>query len=136
MKEENQMITWDMRVFIYNDELTTYNITNNNAFTSLIIDFYNDSVVTADDIKNNKNTDHIYGNYGSLSGCIIDTSFLEYDEFYTSLDIRGLDDIWISYYIINRLDWLIVRSLHLPTTIKSNTEMKIKRNYFFNSLLA
>jgi hypothetical protein len=65
----------------------------------------------------------MYGNYGGPGGSIIDTSIFDNDDFFKlpHPDLKLMDDIWISYYLIGKLNWTIKRSLLCPTLLWNDT---------------
>ena len=86
----------------------------------------------------NLNKKYNKGNYGSLKGCILDTSFVDnisiFDIPYKKIpykDINELDDIWLSYNLI-KLDWTIKRSFLPPNLLLTSAGPNIKKNYLFN----
>ena len=113
-----------------------YNITNTNKFTSLLLNFYNDSLVSYDDMINNTNTDYKDGNYGGLIGSILDTSIVDDIKLFNipHKDIRDLDDIWLSSNLV-KSDWTISRSFLPPTLLLTSASPNMKKNYLFNTLI-
>lgn len=131
MKKPKYFITWYVKLFIYNNKLLDYKNTNN----SIILNYNTDSVIKYNDLRNNSNTRYIYGNYGGPGGSIIDTSIFENNDFFKlpHVDIKLMDDIWISYYLIGKLNWTIRRSLLCPTLIWNSTTTQ---NALFNRIVS
>ena len=113
-----------------------YNIENTKKSTSLIFNFYNDSIVSYDDMINNTNQDYKEGNYGGIIGSILDTLIVDNIELFNIPhdDIKELDDIWLSSNLI-KSDWTISRSFLPPVLLLTSAGPNLKKNYLFNTLV-
>lgn len=120
MKKQRHFVTWFVKLFIYNNKYIDYKNTKNDLIK---INYCKDSVIKYDNLRKNTNTKYMYGNYGGPGGSIIDTAIFENDDFFElpHEDIKFMDDIWISYYLIGKLGWTIKRSLLCPTLLWNKT---------------
>lgn len=120
MRKPTHFITWYVKLFTHNNDCIDYHNTTNNY---ILLNYSCDSIITYNDSIKNKNNDYIYGNYGGPGGSIIDATIFDNDDFYKlpNEDLKFMDDIWISCYIIREIKWKIKRSFLPPTLILNKT---------------
>ncbi len=144
IKEKKTFITWYIKIYLYNKKQIDYNLKSSENCTRLLLNYSNDSTLRMKHMLNNSYRNKKYGNYGGPGGSIIDTDIFKNENFFVlpNDDVKIMDDIWISYQLI-RMKWRIKRSFLPPIPINDKktqkvalyNKIKIKKNYFFNSLL-
>jgi len=120
MRQPKHFITWYVKLFKHKNHQIDYKNASNDT---ILLNYNKDSVIKNDDVRKNTNTKYMYGNYGGPGGSIIDTSIFDNNDFFKlpHEDIKLMDDIWISYYLIGKLNWTIKRSLLCPVLLWNKT---------------